>query len=51
MHLAPRFEAYSATVETDDGTLVSYYTYMACDRQFNLEVVRWMLPVFEVGLA
>ena len=35
---------FGPTVQVDDGTLVTSYSYRGQDEKTHLEVVRWKLP-------
>jgi len=41
---APSGGAFGNTLELDDGTLVSCYSYMGSDSRVRIEVVRWKIP-------
>jgi len=40
----PSGGGFGNTIQLDDETMISCYTYMGKDDQFHLEVVRWPLP-------
>ena len=40
----PSGGGFGRTVQMEDGTLVTSYSYMGGDGAFHCEVVRWRLP-------